>query len=106
MGGQNDPKNMAAARREGWVPCKIVDHPEFAEDLAAFGVSSSDDIIEIGGLVLCKTSAELVAQRSQYYDNLTHQNTVAVNNNFMREQDARMPMFNESSSSAKFGRGF
>ena len=104
-GGQDDLQNMAKARREGWVPCKMKDHPEFADDLAAFGVTATNEIVEIGGLVLCKTTTELLKQRQAYYADYTHKATVAVNNNYLREQDRRMPMFNESSG-AKFGRGF
>lgn len=104
MAGQDDPQNMAKARREGWVPCKMADHPEFADDLAAFGITASNEIIEIGGLVLCKTTEEIAAARSEYFDNITQQQTASVNNNYMREQDRRMPMFNESSTSSRFGR--
>jgi hypothetical protein len=106
INGQEDARNMAAARREGWVPCNIKDHPEFSDDLAAFGISPSASIIEIGGLVLCKLPEELSRARKRYYEDLTEQATLAVNNNFMREQDRRMPMFNESSTKVRFGNGF
>jgi len=105
MMGQEDPRNMATARREGWVPCLIKDHPEFADDFAVFGSESSNGIIEMGGLVLCKTTVENAEARKRYYADFTEAETAAVNNNFMREQDRRMPLFNESSSNrAKFGR--
>jgi hypothetical protein len=106
MAGQDDHRNMASARREGWVPCNLKDHPEFSDDLAAFGVTSASGVIEIGGLVLCKQTVELANARKRYYADMTEQATLAVNNNFMREQDRRMPMFNESSTKVKFGNGF
>jgi hypothetical protein len=104
MMGMEDHRNMSTARREGWVPCILKDYPEIANDFAAFG-TSPDDIIEMGGLVLCKTTAETVQQRRDYYSDQTRRETEAVNNSYLREQDRRMPMFNESSSRvAKFGR--
>jgi hypothetical protein len=102
MMGQDDPRNMATARREGWVPCLVKDHPEFADDFAVFGSESSNGIIEMGGLVLCKTTKENAESRKDYYSDITRKESDAVNNNFMREQDRRMPMFNESSSRTQF----
>lgn len=105
MMGHDDARNMATARREGYVPCMIGDHPEFADDFAVFGEVSTNGIVEMGGLVLCKTTVENALARRRHYNGITEQETLAVNNNYMREQDARMPMFNESSSHVKFGRG-
>lgn len=102
MMGQDDPGNMARARREGWIVCMIKDHPEFADDFAAFGAESSNGIIEMGGLVLCKIPVELAVSRKEYYSDHTQRETESVNNNFMREQDRRMPLFNESSSRTQF----
>jgi len=105
MMGQPDPANMAKARREGWVPCKASDHPEISADFAAFGLAPSSDLIEIGGLVLCKTSQEMSVQRREYYDEMTQRQTQSVDNNLMRESDPRMPLFREGKSKVSFGRG-
>jgi len=106
MMGQDDPRNMSTARREGWVPCILQDYPEIADDFAPFG-TTPNDIIEMGGLVLCKTTVENIQARQDYYSEHTRKETEAVNNQYMREQDRRMPMFNESSGKAsKFGSGF
>lgn len=104
MMGQADPGNMAKARREGWEPCKAEDHPELVSDFAAFGLKPTG-LIEIGGLVLCKTTVETVQARKNYYENLTQANTAAVDQNFMRENDPRMPLFRESKSRVSFGNG-
>ena len=105
MMGTADPANMAKARREGWSPCKASDHPEISADFAAFGLAPSSDLIEIGGLVLCKTTNETMDARSAYYDNLTQKQAQSVDNNFMRENDPRMPLFREGRSKVSFGTG-
>lgn len=105
MMGQADPANMAKARREGWVPCKASDHPEISSDFAAFGLAPSSDLIEIGGLVLCKTSLENMDSRKDYYDDITQKQAQSVDSNFMRENDPRMPLFREGRSKISFGSG-
>lgn len=105
MMGQPDPANMARARREGWIPCKAVDHPEISGDLASFGMAPSSDLIEIGGLVLCRAPTELLQQRDAYYADLTQRQAQAVDNNFLRENDPRMPLFREGKSKISFGSG-
>lgn len=105
MMGQADPANMARARREGWVPCKAADHPEISQDFAAFGMTPTSDLIEIGGLVLCKTTNETVRARDAYYADMTRNQALSVDNNFMRENDPRMPLFKENRSKTSFGSG-
>ena len=105
MMGTPDPANMARARREGWVPCKASDHPEISADFAAFGLAPASDLIEIGGLVLCKAPTELLAQRDAYYADMTQKQTQSVDNNFMRDNDPRMPLFREGKSKVSFGSG-
>ena len=105
MMGQPDPANMAKARREGWVPCKASDHPEISSDFAAFGLTPVSDLIEIGGLVLCKTSKENMDARTAYYADLTQKQAQSVDNNFLRENDPRMPLFREGKSKISFGNG-
>lgn len=105
MMGTPDPANMARARREGWSPCKASDHPEISSDFKAFGMAPETDLIEIGGLVLCKTTAENAAARIEYFDDLTQKQTQSVDNNFLRENDPRMPLFKEGKSKVSFGKG-
>lgn len=102
--GTPDPANMARARREGWVPCKASDHPEFVADMEAFGLQASG-LIEIGGLVLCKTTVENSQSRKKYYEGQTRAWADSVDNNYLREQDPRMPLFSEKSSKISFGKG-
>ena len=105
MMGVPDPANMARSRREGWVPCKAADHPEISQDFVAFGLAPSSDLIEIGGLVLCKATVETVQARDAYYADMTLKQAQSVDNNFMRDNDPRMPLFKESRSKVSFGSG-
>lgn len=100
---QADPRNLSAKMREGWEPVPVEEQPKFR--LLADPNSRYKDAIEIGGLLLCKTPKEFVQQRSDYYSKLTQSQTEAVDNNFMRQSDARMPLFKDRSSSTSFGKG-
>jgi hypothetical protein len=98
-----DPRNISKAMREGYEPVKVEEQPKFK--LLIDPDSRFNGNIEIGGLLLCKTPEEFVEQRAKYYDDLTKQQTEAVDNNLMRQSDPRMPIFKESKSSASFGKG-
>ena len=94
---------MSGKLREGWEPVKISEQPKF--QLLIDPNSRFKDNIEIGGLLLCKTPSELVKQRNEYYTNQTQAQTTAIDNSFMRENDARMPLFAERKSTTSFGKG-
>jgi len=55
--------------------------------------------------MLCKTPVELAEQRNQHYLAQSEQQIKAVDNNLMRQNDPRMPLFKESSSSTTKGGG-
>lgn len=99
----SDPRNLSAKMREGWEPVKITEQPKF--QLLIDPSSRFKDNIEIGGLLLCKTPSEFVEQRSEYYNDQTQAQTLAIDNSFMRENDPRMPLFSERKSDTSFGRG-
>ena len=98
-----DPRNISAKQREGWEPVKIEEQPKF--QLLVDPDSRFKGNIEVGGLLLCKTPAEFVDQRSEYYNQQTTAQTAAVDNSLMRENDPRMPLFSERKSSTSFGKG-
>ena len=98
-----DPRNLSGKLREGWEPVRAEEQPKFK--LLVDPDSRFKDNIEIGGLLLCKTPQELVEQRTAYYENQTQAQTDAVDNNLMRQNDPRMPLFNERKSSTSFGKG-
>jgi hypothetical protein len=82
---------------------KISEQPKFK--LLVDSNSKFQDGIEIGGLLLCKTPEELVKQRNDYYAQQSKAQTDAVDSNFMRQSDARMPLFNDRKSTSSFGKG-
>ena len=73
--GQADPRNLSAKIREGWEPVRIEEQPKF-------------------GLLI-----------DPHYQQLTDSQTRAVDNSFMRQNDPRMPLFNERKSTVSFGKG-
>ena len=98
-----DPRNLSAKMREGWEPVNISEQPKF--QLLIDPTSRFKDNIEIGGLLLCKTPSEFVEQRSAHFNDQTQAQTLAIDNSFMRENDPRMPLFNERKSTTSFGKG-
>ena len=101
--GKADPRNLSSKLREGWEPVKIEEQPKF--QLLVDPESRFKDNIEIDGLLLCKTPSEFVQQRNEHYAQQTQAQTNSVDNNLMRQSDARMPIFKESKSSTSFGKG-
>ena len=101
--GQADPSNTSAKFREGWEPVRAEDQPKLM--MQADPNSRFKGNIEIGGLLLCKAPKELMAQRDEYYANQAKAQIQSVDNNFMRLNDERMPLFNERKSSTTFGKG-
>lgn len=101
--GTNDPINVSSKLREGWEPVKASAHPEI--QLMGTGSGKYPDSIEIGGLMLCKTPKEFTEQRNDFYRRQADGQMQSVDNNFMRESDARMPLFKERRSEVSFGRG-
>jgi len=100
---QQDAKNVSAKFREGWEPVRVEEQPKLS--FLADPNSRFKDNIEIGGLLLCKIPSEFMDQRKQYFANKNRAQIESVDNNFMRENDARMPLFREKKSSTSFGKG-
>ena len=100
---QSDAKNVSAKFREGWEPVRVEEQPKLS--FLADPTSRFKDNIEIGGLLLCKIPTEFMDQRRQYFANKNRAQIDSVDNNFMRENDARMPLFREKKSSTSFGKG-
>lgn len=103
MAGQSDGKNVSSKFREGWEPVAIEEQPQFK--LLVDPNSRFKDNIEIAGLLLCKMPVDFVEQRTAYFAKATKDNMDAVDNNFLRESDARMPLFRERKSATSFGKG-
>jgi len=103
INGTANPRNLSRALREGWEPVPLSEQPKF--QLLVDQSSQYKDGVEIGGLLLCKTPDEFVAQRNEYVNKQTQAQTEAVDNNLMRQSDPRMPIFQERKSTTSFGSG-
>ena len=103
MVGQADPRNVSSSLREGWEPVRIEEQPKFNYFLDPN--SRFKDNIEIGGLLLCKIPSDFMEQRRAHFAKVTRDQNESVDNSFMRESDARMPLFTEKKSSSSFGKG-
>ena len=102
--GDQDNRNVSMRYREGWEPCLAEDHPELM--IMSDVNSSFEGNIVIGGLMLCKCTAELMEAREQYYAGKAAEQAASVDLNFMRENDPRMPLLQtERTSSVTFGTG-
>lgn len=101
--GEADAMNISLKLQEGWEPVKASDHPE----IYVAGVENDrfKDNIVIGGLMLCKTPVEFVEDRNAWFNNQASSQMRSVDNNLMRENDPRMPLYNERKTSVTFGKG-
>ena len=95
--GQSEPSNVSKRFHEGWEPVRAEDHPEMS-----FATNKSGNI-EIGGLMLCKAPNEAIESREEYYQNQAVAQAESVNNHYMRQNDARMPLFADTKSTVTRG---
>jgi hypothetical protein len=63
------------------------------------------DNVIVGGLMLCKAPVELVRERNDYYQHQAESQIHSVDNNLMRENDPRMPLFHDRKTKVTFGSG-
>ena len=100
IAGQDHATNMSQKRRDGWEPVKAVDHPELQVP------GNKDGNVEIGGLLLCKAPKEMIEGRRQYYAQKAQNQMDSVDNSFMKNSDARMPLFSDRKTTVSKGGGF
>jgi hypothetical protein len=103
--GAADPSNISSKLREGYEPCKAEEYPELMMHAAIEGRFKGG--IEIGGLLLCRIPAEFMTQRAQHFEDKNKMQMDSVDNNFLRERDARsnMALFADKKSNVTFGSG-
>ena len=102
--GQADMTNVSRRFREGYVPVKANEFPELKimSDLE----SRFPENIEVGGLLLCSIPADLADDRTYGQVEEAQTQMDAVDRNFLRESDPRMPVLRpERSSRTTFGKG-
>ena len=101
--GSADPMNISAKRREGFEPVKAEDYPELMSHASIDGQFKGS--IEIGGLVLCRAPEEFMKQRAAHYEKLAAGQMESVDNNFLSQNDPRMPLFKDRATKVTFGKG-
>ena len=100
----SDNTNVSSKFRQGWEPVKAEEHPEIT--VLRDRKSDFKDNIEVGGLLLCKAPEEMMNDRDDYYRQHAMNQMTSVENNFMRENDPRMPLVKpEISTRVTFGKG-
>ena len=101
--GHADNTNVSQKFREGWIPVKSEDKPEL--NVMSDINSRFEGNIEIGGLLLCKAPEDKVQQREEYFQNMAESQMESVDNNFLKQNDPRMPVLKpERSTRTTFGR--
>ena len=103
LDGKDDERNVSSKFREGWEPVKLEEQPQY-RSLVTAGIKQTDNV-RIGELLLCKMPEEFRDQRAAHYSKAAKDNMEAVDNNLMRENDPRMPLFKERKSQTSFGKG-
>jgi hypothetical protein len=101
--GQSDNPNVSTRFREGYTPVKAEDYPEL------YAVSDLDSRfqgnVEIGGLMLCSIPEEIARDRVEGQLANAQNAADAVDRNYLRENDPRMPVLqSERSTRTSFGR--
>ena len=95
--GNADMTNVSGRFRDGYVPVKAVDYPEL--HIMSDIDSRFKDNIEVGGLLLCAIPTELRDDRIYGQLESAQNQSEAVDRNYMRESDPRMPMLRPERSS-------
>lgn len=103
MLGNGDTVNVSGKFRQGWIPVKAEDFPELKviPDID----TRFPENIEVGGLILCQISSRLMNERRAHQQRMSDGQMAAVDRNYMRENDPRMPLLRpERESRITFGR--
>lgn len=102
--GNADNKNVSAKFREGWEPVRAEDFPEL-KGIVSDRNSEFEGNVEIGGLLLCRNSHERVKARRAYYGEMNRRQVESVEQNYLRENNPKMPVFADNKSRTTFGNG-
>ena len=101
--GQSDNTHVSQMFREGWEPVKADDHPELM--IQSDINSSFEGNVEVGGLLLCKAPEEKMNSRTEHFQEIANRQMESVDNNYLRENDPRMPLMQpQRSSRTTFGK--
>ena len=102
MRGEADNINVSQALRDGRVPVLASDYSELM--IVSDRDSQYPDNVLIGGLLLCSRPTEIGDKVKEFAKNEVDGQMEAVDRNYFREQDSRMPKLNpERSTRITFG---
>ncbi len=102
--GNTDMTNVSRRFREGYAPVAASEFPELK--ILSDVDSRFPENIEVGGLLLCSIPAETALRRVEGQSRQAQAQLDAVDRNYMRESDPRMPVLTpERSSRTTFGKG-
>lgn len=99
--GTEDRTNYQKRLREGWEPVSADDHPEL---MVMLNIGQHAGLVEVGGLILCKMSEDMVNQRNRYYRDRARVELEDAEENYMRDSDERMKKVLEKRRQVVFGR--
>ena len=88
--GESDNINVSQAFRDGWSPVLSSEYPELM--VVSDRDSQYPDNVLIGGLLLCARSTEIGEKFEDMALKESASQMEALDNNYFREQDPRMPL--------------
>jgi hypothetical protein len=88
--GESDNINVSQALRDGWEPVLSSDYPELM--VVSDRGSQYPDNVVIGGLLLCSRAKEIGTQFADLANQEMQGQLEALDRNYFREQDPRMPL--------------
>jgi len=100
--GFQDTKNISGRLREGYELVRS-EEVENAADYPVVEDGKYKGVIGVGGLLLAKVPEEIAKQRQDYMAGRHRDQSEAVENDLMKEQDSRMPINVERQSRVTFG---
>ena len=102
MRGESDNINVSQALRDGWEPVLASEYPELM--IVSDRDSQYPDNVLIGGLLLCARPTEIGDKFKELANRESEGQMEALDRNYFREQDPRMPMLpSERKTRVTFG---
>ena len=100
--GEDDPRNIAKRRREGYEFVRADEHPD--ETYAVHESGKFAGVIGSGDVVLAKIPKDLVDSRNEWVNTRTRNQQRAVDESLLKEQHPSMPINQQRSSDISHGR--
>ena len=100
--GFQDTKNITGRIRQGYELVRA-EEVENSSDYPVLEEGKYKGVIGVGGLLLAKVPIEIAQQRQDYMTSKHSDQSEAVDNDLMKEQDKRMPINIDRQSRVTFG---